>query len=234
MSVRSPSAASGAATVSMPLPTGRLSPVSAASATSSVAADSTRPSAGTTSPASISTTSPGHELLGGQLGELAVAAHARLDDHHLRQRRDRRGGLALLAEAEHGVEQRQQQDHDPGAGLLDRVDRDDAGGQEHDLHRVAELAQERVPARLGLGLGEAIGPVALRGAGRPPRWSARARARRAAPAPRLHAVSTCQVGVDVAGSGRAVVAAICAESVPTRSIRNGAHLSHSGVPAPRA
>ena len=43
----------------MPLPTGRLSPVSAASATSSVAADRTRPSAGTTSPASISTTSPG-------------------------------------------------------------------------------------------------------------------------------------------------------------------------------
>ena len=59
MSVRSPSGASGAATASTPLPTGRLSPVSAASATSSVAAASTRPSAGTTSPASISTTSPG-------------------------------------------------------------------------------------------------------------------------------------------------------------------------------
>ena len=59
MSVRSPSGVSGAATASAPLPTGRLSPVSAASATSSVAASSTRPSAGTTSPASISTTSPG-------------------------------------------------------------------------------------------------------------------------------------------------------------------------------
>ncbi len=59
MSVRSPSGASGAWTASTPFPTGRLSPVSAASATSSVAAASTRPSAGTTSPASIATTSPG-------------------------------------------------------------------------------------------------------------------------------------------------------------------------------
>ena len=90
-----------------------------------------------TSPASISTTSPGHELLGRQLRERAVAAHARLDDHHLRQRRHRRRRLALLVEAEHGVEQRQQQDHDPRARLLDRVDRDHARGQQHDLHRVA-------------------------------------------------------------------------------------------------
>ena len=126
MSVRSPSGASGAATGSTPLPTGRLSPVSAASATSSVAAASTRPSAGTTSPASISTTSPGTSSLGRQLRERAVAAHARLDDHHLRQRGDGRRGLALLAEPEHRVEQRQQQDHDPRAGLLDRVDRDHA------------------------------------------------------------------------------------------------------------
>ncbi len=59
MSVRSPSAAAPSATDSTPLLTGRLSPVSADSATSSVAAASSRPSAGTTSPASIATTSPG-------------------------------------------------------------------------------------------------------------------------------------------------------------------------------
>ena len=41
----------------------------------------------------------GHELLGRQQRERAVAAHARLDDHHLRQRRHGRRGLALLAEA---------------------------------------------------------------------------------------------------------------------------------------
>ncbi len=59
MSVRSPSGVSGDATLSMPFETGKLSPVSAASATSSVAADNNRPSAGTRSPASIDTMSPG-------------------------------------------------------------------------------------------------------------------------------------------------------------------------------
>ena len=166
MSVRSPSAASAAATGSTPLLTGRLSPVSAASATSSVAAASTRPSAGTTSPASIATTSPGHELLGRKLRQRAVASHPGLDDHHLLKRRHRRRRLALLAEPEHRVEQGQQQDHDPRARLLDRVDRDHPRDQQHDLHRVLVLAQERLPARLGLRLGEAVRAVALQALGR--------------------------------------------------------------------
>ncbi len=59
MSVRSPSGVSPAARVSTDLATGRLSPVSADSAISSVAASSRRPSAGTMSPASTATTSPG-------------------------------------------------------------------------------------------------------------------------------------------------------------------------------
>ena len=59
MSVRSPSGVSGDSTLSTPFDTGRLSPVSAASAISSVAADSNRPSAGTMSPASTCTMSPG-------------------------------------------------------------------------------------------------------------------------------------------------------------------------------
>ena len=59
MSVRSPSGVSGSLTVSSPLETGMLSPVSADSPTSSVADSRMRPSAGTTSPASIDTTSPG-------------------------------------------------------------------------------------------------------------------------------------------------------------------------------
>jgi hypothetical protein len=71
-----------------------------------------------------------------------------------------------LAEAERRVEQGQQQDHDPGAVLLDRVDRDHAGGQQDDLHRVLVLAQERAPARLGLRLGEAVRPVARQALGR--------------------------------------------------------------------
>ena len=59
MSVRSPSGVSPPARVSTDFDTGRLSPVSADSATSSVAARKSQPSAGTTSPASIRTTSPG-------------------------------------------------------------------------------------------------------------------------------------------------------------------------------
>src|ERR1700759_2067972 len=59
MSARSPSGVPVTSTGSVPLATGRLSPVSADSATSSVAARSSRPSAGTTSPASIETMSPG-------------------------------------------------------------------------------------------------------------------------------------------------------------------------------
>ena len=59
MSVRSPSGTLSPSTRSTPFDTGRLSPVSAASATSSVADWSRRPSAGTMSPASTATMSPG-------------------------------------------------------------------------------------------------------------------------------------------------------------------------------
>ncbi len=61
--VRSPSATSPAASVARSFATGALSPVSAASCSSSVAETMTRPSAGTTSPASSSTTSPGTRLI---------------------------------------------------------------------------------------------------------------------------------------------------------------------------
>ena len=59
MQIRSPSATSSPGTGSVDLPTGRLSPVRAASSISRVAATQIRPSAGTRLPASISTTSPG-------------------------------------------------------------------------------------------------------------------------------------------------------------------------------
>ena len=87
-------------------PTGRLSPVSADSATSSVAASSRRPSAGTMSPASIATTSPGTSCSAGNSTSCAVAANPRLDEHHLLERRDRLRRLALLVQAEDRVEER--------------------------------------------------------------------------------------------------------------------------------
>ena len=59
MQVRSPRATSSPGTGSVALATGRLSPVSAPSSISSVAATVIRPSAGTRLPASTRTTSPG-------------------------------------------------------------------------------------------------------------------------------------------------------------------------------
>ena len=59
MQVRSPSGTSSPGTGAGDLPTGRLSPVSAASSISMVAARLTRPSAGIRLPASTSTMSPG-------------------------------------------------------------------------------------------------------------------------------------------------------------------------------
>ena len=176
-----------------PCATGRLSPVSADSATSSVAAASSRPSAGTTSPASIATTSPGHELLGRQLRERAVAPHTRLDDHHLRERRDRRRRLALLAEAEHRVEQGQQQDHDPGAGLLDRIDAEITPATSRTICIGSWYwRSERAPARLGLGLGELVRPVRAAALGGLGCSSARAAVRRAEPGSRPRRGSTYQ------------------------------------------
>ena len=102
MSTRSPSGVSAPATASICLGTGRLSPVSADSSISSVAAFNSRPSAGTRSPASTSTMSPGTISLGGQLRDLAIAPHPRLDDQHLLQRGHARLGLALLVQA-HGM-----------------------------------------------------------------------------------------------------------------------------------
>ena len=59
MPARSPSGTSASPAGAVPFETGRLSPVSSDSATSSIAACSTLPSAGTMSPAAIETTSPG-------------------------------------------------------------------------------------------------------------------------------------------------------------------------------
>ena len=62
----------------------------------------------------------------------------------LRQRVDARPRLQLLPRAEHDVEQDQQRDDDAGRDLADREahhrDRD-----QHDVHRVAQLARARPP-----------------------------------------------------------------------------------------
>ena len=98
----------------------------------------------------------GHQPPGGDLGQLAVPPHPGRDDHHLLQGGDRRGGLSLLPQAHDRVEQCQQDQQQARAELPERVQAADAGREQHDLHRVAVLAQERVPARLGLARGQLV------------------------------------------------------------------------------
>src|SRR5262249_57504933 len=97
-----------------------------------------------------------HKLPGGNLRQLPTAEDPRLDDHHLLERDDRLRGLPLLAEAEHGVEKRQEDDDEPGSELMHRPDAAETGNQQDDLHRIAVLTDERVPPRLTLRLPQPI------------------------------------------------------------------------------
>ena len=83
---RSPSATSGPGSTAASLPTGALSPVSAASCASRVAERMMRPSAGTRSPASTCTRSPGTTFDGGHQRKRAVAYHLRLRNLEVRER----------------------------------------------------------------------------------------------------------------------------------------------------
>ena len=91
-----------------------------------------------------------HELRGGDLGQLAVPHDLGLDDHHLLQGGDGGSGLPLLTQAENRIEQRQEDQHDAGLPLLQRVEAPDTGHQQDDLHRIGVLADERPPPRLNL------------------------------------------------------------------------------------
>jgi hypothetical protein len=102
---------------------------------------------------------PGHELLGGNVRNRSVTPHVRLDQEHLLERGDALGGLALLIQAENGVEHRQTEDRDPRRELLERDHAHDRRADEDELHQVPVLAQERVPARLLRLLGELVRPV---------------------------------------------------------------------------
>ena len=104
------------------------------------------------------------ELVHGHFAELAAAPDLGLDDHHLLEGRHARRGLALLVEAHRSVEERQQDQHDAGRELVRDEQAQNAGDEEDDLHRVAVLADERLPARLLLRIGELVG-AELRTAG---------------------------------------------------------------------
>ena len=156
MSTRSPSGTSSPATGSTDFSTGVLSPVSAASSISSVAARISRPSAGTLSPASKVTMSPGTSSSAGMSTRWPPRRTCAMDQEHLLERRDALRRLALLVEAQHRVQHGQADDHEAGRPLLQRDDADDRGAEQHELHQVAVLPKERLPGRLLLRLRELV------------------------------------------------------------------------------
>ena len=169
--MRSPSGTSSPATGSTDFSTGVLSPVSAASSISSVAATIRRPSAGTLSPASKVTMSPGTTSSAGMSTRCAASADMRVDQEHLLERGDALRRLALLVEAEDRVQHGQADDHETGRPLLQRDDADDRGAEQDELHQVAVLAEERAASPAPSSPPRAC-------SGRPPPVAARPRRRR--------------------------------------------------------
>ena len=144
--VRSPSAVSPAGSVVRSLATGALSPVSAASCTSRVAEVTMRPSAGTTSPASISTTSPGTSVVESTSSTSPDRRTRALRHLELGQRLDAGPRLHLLVRAHDDVE-RHQREHDDARRDLPDGEAGAADDQQHDVHRVGQLAPGDRPRR---------------------------------------------------------------------------------------
>ena len=105
---------------------------------------------------------PGDDLLHGDLGQLAASPDLGLDDHHLLERGNAGGGLALLVQAHRRVQQGQQDEHDARGHLPRQEQAGDTRDEQHQLHRVLVLTDERLPAGLALALREAVGAVRRR------------------------------------------------------------------------
>ena len=103
----------------------------------------------------------GHELLGGNVAQLTAAADVGHDHEHLLQGGDALGRLALLVQAEDRVDHGHAEDDEARAELLQRDDAHDRRSDEDELHEVAVLAQECVPAGLLLRLGQLVRTVLL-------------------------------------------------------------------------
>ena len=122
------------------LSTGTDSPVSIDSSTEVDAVTTKRPSAGTRSPASSSTTSPGTSAGRRHLLHLAAPAHPHDRLEHALERRQRVVGLVLLDEAHDRVDQ--QHDADDDRVLVVTHRRRDRRRPEQDVdHQVLELVE---------------------------------------------------------------------------------------------
>ena len=182
---RSPSATSGPGSTPASLPTGALSPVSAASCASSVAEWTSRPSAGTMSPASTCTMSPGTTSTAGTSASAPsrttfACGTCRFDSASTLAR-----AFSSCREPSTTLRRISSADHDPRGDLADREAHHHDRNQ-HDVHRIAELAQRDGPHRRRLLTRDLVRPEPLQPLRRVRRRSAPKPDRsRATPPPRL-------------------------------------------------
>ena len=144
--------------------TGRLSPVSAASAVCSAVDSIRRASAGMVSPSSIRMMSPGTTSAAGNAAPLAVAHDGRVRRRHRAQRRHRRLRARLLNVSHDRVEQDDREDRDRFVRQATRAlehpeDRGDrCGDEQQDDEHIRELREELPPRRDRLLRGELVAP----------------------------------------------------------------------------
>src|SRR5262249_7608463 len=96
------------------------------------------------------------EVLARHVDDPAVPPRMRLDHEHLLKRRHAGRSLALLVEPEDRVEHREADDRDARAELLQGDHADDRRAEQDELHQVAVLAEEGVPAGLRSRLVELV------------------------------------------------------------------------------
>ena len=182
MLARSPTGVSASRTGAASFATGALSPVSAASWVSRVAERRMRPSAGTMSPASSWTMSPGTTSVDG----IEPTAPSRTTRACGTWRFARASMLARACSScrvpSTRLSRMRSADDDGGGHLADhQAHHDDR--DEHDVHRLAQLDERDLPDRRGLLGGDRVRPV-LRRAASPPRRSRAPRRGRSRARPR--------------------------------------------------
>ena len=161
MSTRSPSGTSSPVTGSRLLDTGVLSPVSPASSISSVAATRIRPSAGTLSPASKPTMSPGTSSSAGISTRWPSRRTFAVMISICRSAATLSAALPSWCRPITALSTVRPRTTDPGRDVLQGDDADDRRADQHQLHEVAVLAQEGLPARLLGLLGQLVRTVPL-------------------------------------------------------------------------
>ena len=140
--------------------TATLSPVSAPSSIWSVAATITRPSAGTRSPASSSTMSPGTICSTATSVDVAVAAYLGRLLHHLAERGAAASALPSWCIASQALNTVSTSSPRPVRNSP-MSEAHDGGDHEHDLHVVRVVLEEPLPDRARACLGELVRAVLL-------------------------------------------------------------------------